>query len=139
MEKTIYIEGFLVSYDKYNRAKLMFIDDYDELKNQSFTKSYMMNKQKNNVGNSPIVDNDTCMIINCKKTQVALNKFYSKNQLSLTDVNTPDTTTRILPYIPINQLLQTKVLCKVSVKKYKFRNNGILVEGWNINLHSMTN
>jgi hypothetical protein len=122
----ITIKGYFVEYDRWNRAKLMFLDDYDgDLSKMSFAKSYMINKAKKIEGKNPLVDDNKYMWVNC-----------TKNQLG----NLPDNTAnkKKIKIVPVKELIQHTVICVVSVNKYKFKKNKKIIQGWNIKLTEMT-
>ena len=122
----IVVKGYFVNYDQWNRAKLMFLDDYDgDLLKMSFAKSYMLMKDKTMDGKSPLVDNNKYMLINCPKN--ALGHLP----------NTAENETKI-KVVPINKLIQHKVQCDVVVKNYKFKKGNQIIQGWNIKLIKMT-
>lgn len=124
------MRGYAVSCDNYGRIKLMFLDDYDnpsaaqrELPRSSdisFTKSFIMNKSRKMKGKSPITEDKKYFYIKFKKKQVGI--IANKNN---------DEKYKI---VPISDLMQHKVKCKVRIKKYKFAKHGKLIQGWNINL-----
>lgn len=120
----INIEGYFVEYDQWNRAKLMFLDDYDDLPNISFTKSYMLKKAEITKGKNPLVDNNKYIMINCKKNDMGY----------LPD--TIDNKTKI-KMKPITDLLQHKVKCFVSINNYNFKKDQTTISGWNIKLIKM--
>jgi hypothetical protein len=126
----ITIEGYFTEYDKWNRLKLMFLDDYDEpdyavgtKRPLSFTKTYMMNKLKTMTGKSPISDDGKYMTINCPKKVTG--SLYVDNQ------------TQMINIIPMAELRQNKVQCIVSIKQYNFKKDGESIRGWNINLSAI--
>ncbi len=141
----IIVHGYFVNYDKYHRAKLMFLDDYDyedtsytnnlasnNLKlntkkffpdKMSFTKSYLTNKAEKTEGHNPIIDNKY-FLVNCAKNTVGY--------LSLKNDDTR------LNLAPIQDLIQHTVECDVSIKHYKFTGaDKKIVQGWNIKLLKM--
>lgn len=121
--KPLTLQGYLVDYDKYDRAKLMFLDDYDcEKNNTSFTKRYLLSKSKMIEGNNPIID-DKYFLINCKKNSIGL----------LPD----DASNNLIKRVPIEMLKQHTVECSVYLKAYKFVKNGVVIKGWNLKLVSM--
>ena len=121
MHKPLTLQGYLVDYDKYDRAKLMFLDDYDCEKNISFTKRYLLSKSKTIEGNNPIID-DKYFLINCKKNGIGL---------------LPDESNNLIKRVPIEMLKQHKVECSVYLKAYKFFKNEVEIKGWNLRLISM--
>lgn len=154
-KNTITLYGYFVNYDQYNRAKLMFLDDYncedglvsidksklniDKFLNNknSFTKSYLINKASKTTGNSPIIDNKY-FLINCVKNIVG----YKPSEIdSLKFNNLPDEKTQkinLIP-VPIHELIQNTVACEVTIKNYKFIDkNKEIIQGWNIKLVKMT-
>jgi hypothetical protein len=121
----IIIKGYFVNYDKWDRAKLMFLDDYDDdLPKISFAKSYMLRKSENVVGKSPLVEDNKYMIINCPKN--AIGHLPNNNE-----------NIKKIKIVPIKELLQHKVQCVVSVNSYKFKKNNKIIQGWNIKLSEM--
>ena len=122
----ITIKGYFVNYDQWNRAKLMFLDDYDgDLPKMSFAKSYMLMKDKSTDGKSPLVDDNKYMLINCPKNALG---YLQDNDENATKIKV----------VPIKKLLQHKVQCAVAVKKYKFKKGTKTIQGWNIKLVKMT-
>ena len=121
----ILIDGYFVDYDQWNRAKLMFLDDYDNLNTLSFTKSFMIKKSESHTGKNPIVDNNKYMLINCKKDDLGY----------LPDTDDNKTKIKVLP---IAELLQHKVRCYVSINDYNFKKNNLIISGWNIKLIKMS-
>jgi hypothetical protein len=120
----INITGYFTEYDQYNKAKLMFLDDYDNLQKLSFTKSYMLHKEKTIEGKAPLIDNKY-MLINCPK--------YCMGNLP----DTLENKTKI-KIIPIISLIQHKVKCDVVIKTYKFNKGSNTMQGWYIKLLKMT-
>jgi hypothetical protein len=130
--KTIVIKGFFNYYDDFNRAKLMFLDDYDEEElstkssTKSFTKSFITNKSKND-GNNPLSKDGECFFIKCKKGQVGL--------IDCPCLENNDKQTATKPrLVPIIELIQHKVECVVQINNYRFKKNGELIAGWNLKL-----
>lgn len=122
----ITIEGYFVNYDKWNRAKIMFLDDYEEdLPKTSFTKSYMLQKAKTIKGKSPIVEYDKYMLINCPKNALGYLPDTNENE-------------KKIKVVPIKKLIQHKVQCLVTVKEYNFKKGIQFINGWNIKLLKMT-
>jgi hypothetical protein len=119
----IKVQGFFISCDKYNRAKLMFLDDYDETTSMSFVKKYILAKSKKISGNNPLVENDTCFLIKCHKHSVGYTKDIRKNSDFV--------------ITPMSALQQHKVECVVKVNEYNFVKDGDVIEGWNLNLIKM--
>lgn len=114
------LQGFFIGCDKYNRIKIMFLDDYDNTtKNQdlSFTKSYITNKSTKKNGKSPISDNDTCFYV----------KYSNKSIGYINDEP-----------VPILDLKQHKVEMIVKVSHYNFTKLSNEYKGWNINLIKMS-
>lgn len=114
------LQGFFIGCNKYNKIKIMFLDDYDNTtKNQelSFTKSYISNKSVEKNGKSPISDNNTCF-----------NVKYSKTSMGY--INDKP--------VPILDLKQHKVEMIVKVSNYNFTKLGNKYRGWNINLIKMS-
>jgi hypothetical protein len=131
--KIIVIKGFFNYYDDFNRAKLMFLDDYDDddegVSAKSFTKSFIINKSKN-AGNNPLSKDGECFFIKCKKGQVGLidQPCLEKN------TNNQITTKPQTRLVPVIELLQHKVECVVQINNYRFKKNGELIVGWNLKL-----
>jgi hypothetical protein len=125
-EKTrLVLRGFFVSCDTYDRAKILFLDDYESnsfnknplvVDKQTFTKSYIMKKSTPVNGKNPLTDDNTSFYVKCKKGHVG---YINK-----------------LP-VPLLDLKQHKVEMDVEVKKYKFTKMGNTIHGWNINLCNM--
>ena len=121
--KMLVMQGFFTYYDDFNRAKLMFLDDYnnDNLLVKSFTKSFIINKSKNN-GNNPLSKDGECFFVKCKKGQVGL-------------IDIPSSDAHAKPrLVPIIELIQHKVECVVQINNYRFKKNGELIVGWNLKL-----
>jgi hypothetical protein len=77
----ITIKGFFVNYDMFNRAKLMFLDDYDgDLSKTSFAKSYMTKKAEKTPGYTPMVEGNKYMLIKCPKNALGYLPNISKNR-----------------------------------------------------------
>ena len=122
----IVVKGYFVKYDQWNRAKLMFLDDYDgDLPKMSFAKSYMLMKANSTDGKSPLVDNNKYMLINCPKNALGYLPDTSENATKI-------------KVVPINKLIQHKVRCVVAVKNYKFKKGNQTIQGWNLKLSEMT-
>jgi len=121
--KTLVVQGFFTYYDDYDRAKLMFLDDYNlQSDSISFTKGFITNKSKNNNGGNPLSKDGECFFIKCKKGQVGL-----------IDIPASDGPTKPR-LVPITELIQHKVECVVQVNNYRFKKNGELIIGWNLKL-----
>ena len=165
-KNTITLYGYFVNYDQYNRAKLMFLDDYncedgitpidksklniDKFLNNknSFTKSYLINKAFRDVGHNPIID-DKYFLINCVKNTVGYKPIaidsLKYNNLSAGSNNVCGFSTsssaekiNLIP-VPIQELIQNTVVCEVSIKNYKFTDKKKeIIQGWNIKLLKMT-
>ena len=127
MTTFVRIEGYFTEYDKWNRLKLMFLDDYDApdyadgtKRPLSFSKTYMMNKVDKLEGRSPISEDGKYMTINCPK--------------NITGAIVIDKITQKINIIPMPELRQNKVRCVVCIKQYNFKKNGQRIQGWNINL-----
>jgi hypothetical protein len=121
--KALVVQGFFTYYDDFNRAKLMFLDNYnnDNLLDKSFTKSFITNKSKN-TGNNPLSKDGECFFIKCKKGQVGL-------------IDIPSSDAHVKPrLVPITELIQHKVECIVQVNNYRFKKNEELIVGWNLKL-----
>lgn len=121
----ILIDGYFVDYDQWNRAKLMFLDDYDNLNTLSFAKSFMTKKSESHAGKNPLVDNNKYMLINCKKEDLG---YLPDNDENKTKIKV----------VPIAELLQHKVRCYVSINDYNFKKNNLIISGWNIKLIKMS-
>jgi len=123
----IYLQGYFISMDKYDRAKIMFLDNYelcdsvpkgitDNLETKlptSFTKSYLLKKNDRFSGHSPIIDNDTCFYVKCRKIKVG----YKNN-------------------VPchISELIQHKIEAHIEIKTYNFKRGDERNQGWYIDL-----
>ena len=117
------LQGFFISCDKYNRIKIMFLDDYEcnedntslitnsTGKKISFTKSYMIKKSNPKNGKNPITDGNKCFNAKCGKIAVG---FINNQPVALVD------------------LKQHKVELDVEIKKYYFAKMGNVINGWNI-------
>lgn len=130
----ITIQGFFTEYDKYNRAKIMFLDDYDDITEPSFTKKYIYNRdgQRGKYGNNPLSDDGKYFLINCPKNAIGhLSHNFDSSQLGVVENN--------LKIAPIKILVQHKVECVVKVSPYNFKNkSGMLCRGWNFKLIKMS-
>ena len=115
--KTLILHGFIVEFDKYNRIKLMFEDDYNlDNKQVSFTKSYILNKSNNpTYDKSPLVDNKH-FLINCGKIKFCTHKGE---------------------VVSIEIFRQCMVSCLVKINTYNFYKDNTNIKGWNINLISI--
>lgn len=114
------LQGFFISYDKYNRAKIMFLDDYDHAGNNktlSFTKGYLIQKAKPDNGKSPLTDCNSCF-----------NVKYGNNKVGYID-DKP---------VPLLELKQHKVEIQVEINKYNFSLRGNVIRGWNIKMLKMS-
>ena len=132
--KILSFHGFFTQYDnQYNRATIMFLDDYDnsELrpsKNIEFTKKYILRKHESHYGKSPLLDDKKSFIIKCPKHAMV----WVSTQDSIKLVDSPRNA------IPIESLKQHKISCDIKIKEYNFKtSNGIRKHGWNINLIKM--
>ena len=118
----ITIQGFFVNYDKYNRARIMFLDDYDPEslnsfkwvlspsdKMTTFTKSFMIQKSHIKNGKSPMTECGKCFNVKCDKKSLC----YINNKV-----------------VPILDLKQHKVSMLVKVSPYNFKGT----KGWSIKL-----
>ena len=121
--KIIVIKGFFTYLDKFNRAKLMFLDDYDDSQersrfgsNMSFTKSYICKKSKSSDGNNPMTD-DMHFYVNCGKHEKGLSDIDGKCKL-----------------VPLKSMVQHTVECVVSVNNYRFKKDDEWIVGWNLKL-----
>lgn len=131
--RVLVLQGFFTYYDKYNRAKLMFLDDYDcdsvSLKHPEcnkfalFTKSFIINKSNKTLGNSPLTTDKESFYVNC-----------NKNQIGLIDCEFIEGVNPAPKLVPITDLLQHKVECVVKINNYNFKKNGELLIGWNLKL-----
>ncbi len=119
----ITIQGFLTSIDKYNTAKLVFLDDYNQnFSKISFTKNYMEKKYRKDgreYNRSPIID-DMTFKVKCGKVHIGY------------DIQ--DTTIKI---VNIRELIQHQVECVVLSKNYNFQKNGVHYKGWSLILQEM--
>jgi hypothetical protein len=121
MSKTLILQGFFISCDLYNRAKIMFLDDYDLIdktyKNKiTFTKSYITKKSNIDNGKSPITDNNTSFYV----------KYTKKNIGTISGKP-----------VPLLDLKQHKVELLVNVSHYNFTKMNNVIRGWNIKLLQM--
>lgn len=127
-EKTtkLILHGYFISYDKYDRAKIMFLDDYDlgdfdkksiNDNNHQFTKSYIINKSAKTDGKNPLTDGNTCFNIK-----------FGKNKVGFID-DKP---------VPLYDLKQHKVTIQAEIQKYNFTKVGNLIQGWNIKMLKMS-
>jgi hypothetical protein len=130
--ESIILYGFFVSSDKFNRIKIMFLDNYDsydntceinkikslsEIKNSiSFTKSYISKKSIPENGKSPLSDCKTCFNV----------KYTKKNIGYINDEP-----------VPLLDLKQHKVKLLVKINYYNFIKNNTNFQGWNIKLLEM--
>ena len=111
---SLYFQGFFVDIDKYDRIKVKFLDDYDDISpNLSFTKSYLLNKRKQIQGNDPLTENDTCFYIKSKGISVG----YINNK----------------PH-PIIDLKHHKIQIQMEIKSYNYSKKNTTYQGWYINL-----
>ena len=121
----ITIRGFLTGIDKYNTAKLVFLDDYNGSHTtirdtDSFTKTFMEKKYRSDgSGCSPMVDNTTFKI-KCGKIHVGYAVVGN-----------------IIKILNIRELIQHQVECVVKVKNYNFKKNEVIYKGWTILLQEM--
>lgn len=112
------LQGFFISYDKYNRAKIMFLDDYDNTVGQpSFTKKYLIQKAKPDNGKNPLTDCNSCF-----------NVKYGNNKVGYID-DKP---------VSLLELKQHKVEIQVEINKYNFSLRGNAIRGWNIKMLKMS-
>ena len=117
------LQGFVTNIDKYDRISLQFLDDYESEhciikpitgKNVvSFTKSYLLKKDKSIFGNSPVSSDKQYFYV---KTQGIKVGYIDE-----------------IPH-PIIDLKQHKVELSVEIKKYDFHKNGKQTQGWYITL-----
>jgi hypothetical protein len=145
----IKVQGYFVNYDQYNRAKLMFLDDYDDndqvdkdakkdaKKEASFAKKYMllkMRKTQRSGGNSPVSDDGRYFLIKCPKgAAVQLDQVFDPNS---SDSSKPKK--KPISLVPIESLKQHKVECIVRVCHYNFTKNDEKISGWNLKLLKMS-
>lgn len=120
----ITIQGFLTNIDKYNTAKIVFLDDYnkDEMNKLSFTKTYINQKcRKDGRGcnYSPMIDNTTFKV-KCGKIHIGY--IVSDNTIKI---------------VNIRELIQHQVECVVLSKNYNFQKNGVHYKGWSLILQEM--
>lgn len=117
MKKQIYLQGYFTEYDKYDRAKIMFLDDYNDLnesvknKQTSFSKSYLKNLCSSIPGNNPLSDDQKYFFINCKKQKIG---FIDGKM------------------VPLLQLRQHIIKIEILISKYNFKKIGKRINGWNI-------
>lgn len=129
-QMVLLMRGFFTQLDKYNRIKMMFLDDYDSADTQidAFAKKYIMQKSKNTYGYSPITPDHKYFFIKCPKNMggiVNVAKHSDKPRL-----------------IPIAELSQHKVECVVRVNEYNYKKkipikqdtntDDIPTSGWNL-------
>ena len=152
----ITVHGYFINIDKFNRIKLMFLDDYSCIesnkdpvykypintddKSMSFTKSYIINKCKLPCKN-PVVD-DNCFLINMGKI-----KYYDANNEDISEysidnnkemkINTRNSS-EVMQWEPIINLKNHIVSCKVKINKYNFTKDNINNQGWNLKLISIS-
>jgi hypothetical protein len=127
METQIFLQGYFTEYDKFNRAKIMFLDDYDgyddsssngkkysslNFKQMSFTKSYLTNLCRKMNGNNPLTDDKQYFYIKCSK----------KQQIGFINDE----------MVPLLQLKQHKVEIDMVISKYDFKKSGERFNGWTI-------
>lgn len=113
MNREIYLQGYFVEYNKYNRMKVMFLDDYEELEKITFSKSYLTQlcKSPSLPGNNPLTDDQKYFYVKCKKGQAG----FINDKIA-----------------PIQDLLQHKIQINIVIGKYDFRKHGKRFQGWNI-------
>lgn len=129
MTTKLVLQGFFISYDQYDRAKIMFLDNYNaneegnattsrnnKFISDSFTKSYVTKKSAPKNGKHPMTDDNTCFYVKCGKKPIGI----IDNKL-----------------VPIRELKQHTVELQVEVKTYNFTKMGNKIHGWNINLLKM--
>lgn len=109
------LQGYFIHYDKYDRAKMMFLDDYDDDGKHKFTKSYIT-QRSNREGYAPISEDKKHFYVKCKKGAVGLIEGKPSR------------------LVPIQELIQHKVECVVKVNDYKFYADGEMKQGWNLRL-----
>jgi hypothetical protein len=114
--KYINLQGYFTKLE-YDRITLNFLDDYDSeqcnTKTQLFTKSYLLQKEKNIVGNSPISYDKKYFYVKCKNNKIG---YIDEVPHPLLDLN------------------QHKVNLEVEVKKYDFYKDKQHMQGWYLNL-----
>lgn len=146
----IKIQGYFVNYDKYNRAKLMFLDDYNSdepekksntlgKKEVSFAKKYLLLKSKHMMhsdGHSPVSDDEKYFLVNCPKNSIGFfdNVVDGTNATIIRD-DKKEFATNVVPLI---SLKQHTVECIVKVNYYNFTKNGEKIHGWNLKLLKMS-
>jgi hypothetical protein len=125
MSKTVTLHGFFTNLDKFDRMTLQFLEDYDTVADNtilsyiqsknimSFTKQYLIKKNRSLLGYSPISENEEYFKVKCKGIKVG----YIDG----------------VPH-PILDLKQHKVTITAVVKTYKFTKKNELNQGWYINL-----
>lgn len=112
----IYLQGYFTGYDKFNRAKMMFLDDYEKSdsgsskKIDSFTKSYLTNLCKVIPGHNPLSDDKQYFYIKCDKNHRI---GFINDEI-----------------VPLVQLKQHKVEVDVRISKYNFTKSGNNFNGW---------
>ena len=114
----IWVQGFLTEIDKYNRAKVMFLDDYDagELSVPSYSKKYLTQKRDRLSGTDPITSDDKYFYVKCRDVKIGEINGVMCN---------------------INDLVQHKVDIYVYVKHYNYVKSGIRYKGWYLDLGSV--
>lgn len=117
--KRISVKGYFVYFDDYDRAKLMFLDDYNDeprsINTPDFTKSYICNRSRRSRGNNPLDGN--YFFIKCDNVKEGMGIVDGKRAM-----------------IPLQDLLQHTVECIVWINTYKFKKDGKVIQGWNLNL-----
>ena len=114
------LKGYFVQYDKFDRAKLQFLDNYEctDMKEMSFTKSFIINKSKRSYGHNP-TDGESYFFIKCSKGMYGLIDIIPNERAKL---------------VPIEELVQHQVECIVKLSNYDFILNGENKKGWNFKM-----
>ena len=116
LSNIINIQGYFTNLDNFNRITFIFLDDYESKisdKNQSFTKSYLLQKEKNIIGHSPISSDKKYFYVKCKNQKVG----YIDS----------------IPH-PLINLRQHKINLEVELKLYDFYRAGVRTNGWYLDL-----
>ena len=124
-QQHINIQGYFTNLDQYDKMTLNFLDDYDQSDStfksiikkkseiQSFTKSYLLQKEQTLPGNAPISSDKRFFYVKSKNKRVGY-----------------------IDGIPhqLQRLKQHKVDLKIEIKTYNFNKNGNQVQGWYLEL-----
>lgn len=149
-EKYIKLQGYFVKYNKYNRAKFMFLDDYNYVycddttttgfNQPSLTKKYITiyNKPENS-GKAPVSPDHKYFYVKCKHGQSGtMTTIQYKTLHDGSDViNNVDSKSNAEINVPISKLLLHTVSCTVVKKKYYFKVNNEYKKGWNLQMKTI--